>query len=111
MNKKIKKKHQINSNKFFPIFIFTAALFMGIGYSIVNSIIIDINGSACYGHGFDETSGWYNDSSVFIDIDNPWVMWGGVFDSGQSGGIFSYVGTIGYSGSYATFRMSLVEEN
>lgn len=68
------------------------------------------NGSPCYGHGFQETSGWYNDANDYLTVDNPWVMRGGVFDSGQSSGIFAYTATIGYSGAYATFRITLVEE-
>lgn len=69
------------------------------------------NGKSCYGHGFDEVSGWYDDASDFLTVDNPWVMRGGVFDGGVSSGIFAYTATIGYSGAYATFRMALVEEN
>ena len=57
---------------------------------------MNINESTCYGHGFNKTSGWYNDSSIFIDIGNTWVMRSGAFNSGQSGGIFLYVETIGY---------------
>lgn len=67
------------------------------------------NGS-CDGHALGETSEWYNDSASFLTTDNPWVMRGGVFDSNESGGIFAYTGTIGYAGSYATFRISMLEE-
>jgi len=67
------------------------------------------NGSYCYGHGFD-TSGWNNDDTTFVTTDSPWLMRGGVLDSGASGGIFAYSITTGYSGAYATFRIAIVEE-
>jgi len=75
------------------------------------SIDTACNGESCNGHGFKETAGWYNDSASFLTKENPWVMRGGVFDIGVTSGIFSYTGTLGYSGAYATFRIALVEEN
>lgn len=69
------------------------------------------SGSACSGHAFQETAGWYNDAASFLTTTDPWVMRGGVFDAGEGSGIFAYVGTLGYSGAYATFRMALVLEN
>ncbi|MBQ8472018.1 MAG: hypothetical protein IJ501_00790 [Bacilli bacterium] len=65
------------------------------------------SGSTCYGHAFGETAGWYNDTASFLTKTDPWVMRSGAFDNDASGGIFYYSGTLGYSGSYATFRLSL----
>lgn len=66
------------------------------------------NGTICYGLALSETMNWYDDSANFVTGDNPWLMRGGVLDSGSLGGMFSYDSTVGYSGSYATFRIALV---
>lgn len=63
----------------------------------------------CYGHALSETNGWYNDTASPLSTYNPWYLRGGVFDTGSTGGIFSSLGTNGYAGSYATFRIVLVE--
>lgn len=69
------------------------------------------NNQLCYGHGFEETAGWYNDEATFLTYTNPWIMRGGVFDGDTISGIFSYSGTLGYSGAFATFRVALTENN
>lgn len=41
-----KNKNPFVYNKFFPILLFVATLFMGVGYASINSISLDIDGSA-----------------------------------------------------------------
>lgn len=72
---------------------------------------VSCNNGPCYGHALDETAGWYSDNHEFLNVYNPWVLRGGVFDGKESAGVFAYYPMNGYSGAYATFRITLVEEN
>lgn len=78
-------------------------------YTTTNSLTA-CAGTSCTGHALDETKGYYSDAASFIDDYNSCLMRGGVFDVDASSGVFAYTGINGYSGSYATFRIALVEE-
>lgn len=45
MNKKKKKKLPYCYNKIFPLLLFIATLFMGIGYAVINSISLEVSGT------------------------------------------------------------------
>ena len=68
------------------------------------------NGSICNGHALSETSGWYNDSAVFLTAKYPWIRRGGKSDSTSSAGLFYYNYGSGVEYEYYSFRTVIVNE-
>ncbi len=58
----------------------------------------------------DETwkrNSWYEDSAVFVDLTNPWLLRGGVCDNSSASGAFYFHGYTGTTAGYASSRLVL----
>lgn len=64
-----------------------------------------------YGHALTETSGWYNDNSLYLNDRAPWFMRGGSYNTNENAGIFAYYQGRGNAGPGGTFRVVLVSVN
>ena len=75
-----------------------------------SDIFTACNGKECLSYGLSETAGWYRDSAVMSDVNNPWVAYGSYYNSDSSSGIFHFYKTTG-NGSVnkdASFRLTLI---
>ncbi len=72
-----------------------------------NDISKACNNGICISHGLLETSGWYNDEMPSsITNDNPWLMRGGSYNSGNSG-LYYFMGTQGNDYTNSSFRLTM----
>ncbi len=60
------------------------------------------------GDATEETKGWYNDSAVAMDIDNPFLTRGGDYNQQASAGIFNFENATGAGGSTITSRFIII---
>ena len=72
------------------------------------SALTSCNGGVCYGHALSETEFWYNDSTGFVNANNPWFYRGSPYGQGSSEGTFAFTSNNGYSYNSIGFRSSLV---
>jgi len=64
-----------------------------------------------YGHALSETTNWYNDNYENLDIENPWVVRGGLYSDTENSGIYANYKSQGNSNSNISFRVTLVSIN
>ncbi|MGM9848389.1 MAG: hypothetical protein ACI312_01385 [Bacilli bacterium] len=59
------------------------------------------------GDATGETAGWYSDNAGFVYSSYPWFFRGGDFSSGDSAGVFNFIGGTGEGYSNGGFRVAL----
>ena len=59
------------------------------------------------GDALGETARWYSDYAYFVNSSNPWFVRGGIFDAGDSAGVFYFVDGTGVGRTFYGFRVAL----
>ena len=64
------------------------------------------NGKPCYSYCLQEVDGWYGDHSYIPDLQRPWILYGGMYNSSVAGVFNNYYGA-GHANGDASFRLVL----
>ena len=73
-----------------------------IGENTQVNLVTGCNGEKCY--GTVEFSGWYNDYTMSIVPDSPWLSRGGIYDNGANAGLWYIGNSNGRAYVFASFR-------
>lgn len=57
-----------------------------------------------------QTKGWYNDTFILANNDNPWIIRGGNYSDDLSAGIFAYKNSTGAPSSTTSFRAVIIKK-